>query len=350
MLKEHTDLEVLPPAMAGMSGAAELVASGFTLSRLENDVQMSISVQRPRDEEKILAGAMRELTLYPSLAEEAIYSKPVGKDDVTGKMKYASGLSIRTAESLANRWGNNAYGCELAGETEDYAILTAVYLDYETNTRTVLQKRVSKSYKSRQRGIQKYSPDRFDIILAANQSKLLREAILRRLPAGLKREYELKAKEILSAKPIGERQEKVILSFSGIGVKKEQLEKLIGKTMAQFNHEDMDNLIGYYNALKDGETTIDALIEKQSATPTYDLDEKTLIELEDYFNILKTPPADRQMKLAKCKGSPAEVETLKKELMDSIKTMPPTGEALKSTESGPPPVEELFGGKKAGKK
>lgn len=349
MEKEQGKVTVLPPAMEGMSGAAELVASGFTLSRLENDVQMSISVQRPRDEEKILAGAMKELTLYPSLAEEAIYSKPVGKDENSGKMKYASGLSIRTAESLANRWGNNAYGCELAGETEDYAILTAVYLDYETNTRTVLQKRVSKSYKSRQKGVQRYSPDRFDIILAANQSKLLREAILRRLPAGLKREYELKAKEILSAKPIGERQEKVIQSFSGIGVKKEQLEKLIGKTMAQFNHEDMDNLIGYYNALKDGETTIDALIEKQAATPTYDLDEKTLIELEDYFNILKTPPADRSMKLAKCKGNSAEVEALKKELMDAIKAMPPAGEALKP-ESMAPPVEELFGGKKAGKK
>lgn len=348
---------VLPPGEEHFSGGAELVASGMTLVRLENDTQMTVAVQRPRDERKILDGAMNELELYPSLAEEAIYSKPVGKEhkeeckdhfNCKCPMKYANGLSIRAAESLANRWGNNACGCEIAGEDENSAILSAVYLDYETNTRTVLQKRVSKSYKQKRGGISKYSPDRFDVILAANQSKLLREAILRRLPAGLKKEYELKAREILSKKPIGERQSKLIASFATLGVTKEKLEQLLDKPISQFNHEDMTELVGIYNAIKDGEQTIDALIEKQTTIPTYDISEKDLAFIEDCFNILEVNQAERAMKLAGCKGKPDEVQKLIAELKEKIvHKEKPKESTVKETEGIAPPVDEVFGkGKK----
>jgi hypothetical protein len=199
-LKEVTG-ELMPTKTLG-STAVDLVAQGASLTRLENATQMQVSVQRPRDEVKILKAALQELDIYPSLAEEALYSKPVGKDhkptcnnkfNCNCPMKYAVGLSIRTAESLANRWGNNAYGCEITADDEQSATLSAVYLDYETNTRTVLQKRVSKTYKARSGGLIKHTLDRFDVVLAANQSKILREAILRRLPAGLKKEYELRS-------------------------------------------------------------------------------------------------------------------------------------------------------------
>lgn len=307
--------ELVPSGMkAEMS---EMVSEGMTLVRLENNTQMTIAVQRPRDEAKILDASLKELILYPSLAEEALYSKPVGKDE-GGKMKYAEGLSIRTAESLANRLGNNAYGCEITGEDEQSATLSAVYLDYETNTRTVLQRRVSKYYKSRNKGIQKYSPDRFDVILAANQSKILREAILRRLPAGLKREYELKAKEVLSKKPLAERQKKMIDAFRLLHVKPEQLEQLREKSLTEFTHEDLTELMGIYNALKDGETTIESLIEKQAAVPTYDLPEEILLIFNGYFDALGFNDAQRAMKLAACKGNPEEAEKLKQELIEEI--------------------------------
>jgi hypothetical protein len=339
---KHDDVkipDVLPPSHdMGVTGA-ELVAAGATLVRLENDTQMTVAVQRPRNEQKILDGALKELELYPSLAEDSIYSKPVGKDE-DGKMKYAQGLSIRTAESLANRWGNNAYGCEIAGEDENSAILSAVYLDYETNTRTVLQKRVSKHYKPKKGvGLVKYSPDRFDVILAANQSKLLREAILRRLPAGLKREYELKVKEILSKKPVGERQTKLIATFATLKVTQTQLEQLMNKPLSQFNHEDMTELVGAYNAIKDGETTIEALIEqKTTEKPNYNISEPDLVILQDYFAILKIPEAEQSMKLAGCKGQPEAIEALKKELHDKIIKMPGATEK----KEGDAPAEEFL--------
>ena len=238
----------------------QLVSQGASLIRLENTTQIQVSMQHPRDEAKILGDALKELDLYPSMADEVLYSKPVGKDD-NGKMKYAEGLSIRTAESLANRWKNSAFGCEITGEDSEGVILAAVFLDYESNTRHVVQKKVSRYYKSRQ-GIKTLHPvDRFaDVVIPANQSKLLREVILRSLPAGLKLEYESKARAILGSGDKNKRITKLVAGFMRLGVSKSKLEELAGKKVEELTPEEITNLIGAGNAIKDGESTIEQLI------------------------------------------------------------------------------------------
>lgn len=238
----------------------ELLEKGSSIVKLENDVQMKVSILRPRDEAAILKSVIAELELYPSCAEEAIYNKPVGKDD-RGKMKFAEGLSVRSAESIANRWGNNAYGVEKVDEDGDSVTLAAVFLDYEHNTRRVIQKRVSKSYKKRSGGVVKYSPDRFDIVLSANQSKLIREAVLRSLPAGLKKEYELKAKYLLGNKDkLMTRLNKMKLAFKKLGITEKNLEEIREKKVEDFINEDLIALLGIHNALKEGELTKEELL------------------------------------------------------------------------------------------
>jgi hypothetical protein len=237
----------------GSSAGESIVAAGNTLVRLENSTQMAVSVQRPRDEGAILMAALKELELYPSMAEEAIYSKPVGKDD-SGKMTYAEGLSIRAAESLANRWKNSAFGVDLVSEDEDTATIAAVFLDYEMNTRHVVQQRVSKWFKSRKSGLMKYSPDRFDIVLKANGSKILREAILRSLPGGLKKEYEQKARRLLTNKPESKRVA-IVERFAVLGVTVDQLVKHVGKDVKDWKKDELVTLLGIYNAVREGEIT-----------------------------------------------------------------------------------------------
>ena len=151
------DAEVMGGTPQGT--AMDIVSSGSALVRLENTTQMQVAIQRPRNEDKILAAAKAELERYPSMADEAIYSKPAGMKD--GKMVYVEGLSIRAAESLANRWNNSAYGCDIVGEDENAIRLAAIFLDYENNTRHVIQRRVSKTYKKAgQSTIVAWSPDR----------------------------------------------------------------------------------------------------------------------------------------------------------------------------------------------
>lgn len=253
------------------SVGSELVAQGASLIRLENTTQIQISMQNPRDEAKILGDALKELDLYPSMAEEVLYSKPVGKDE-NNKMKYAEGLSIRTAESLANRWKNSAYGCDIVSEDAEGVILAAVFLDYENNCRHVLQKKVSRYYKSKQGQKVLHPADRFaDVVIPANQSKLLREVILRSLPAGLKLEYEAKARTILGSGDAKKRTTKLVAGFIRLGISKSKLEELAGK-IDDLSPEEITNLIGVGNAIRDGETTIDQLIiEKNNAEKLQDV-------------------------------------------------------------------------------
>jgi len=234
----------------------ELVSDGNTLVKLENTTQMQVSVQRPRDESKILSASLKELDTYPSMAREALYVKPVGKDD-KGEMKSVEGLSIRAGESLANRWTNSAYGCELVSEDDESALIAGVFLDYENNTRHVVQARVSKFYKNRQGQVVQYSPDRFDTVIKANQSKVLREVILRSLPAGLKKEYENKVRKILKSDTISNIRNSLMERIETLNISLELIERSKGKAIKDMKKEELTEIIGLTNSIRDGETSID---------------------------------------------------------------------------------------------
>ena len=236
----------------------EIVKGGGTLVRLENNVQMAVAVQQPRDEAVILRDALHELDLYPSMAKEAIYNKPVGRDDF-GQQKYAEGLSIRAAESIANRWNNSSYGVEIVGEDDDSATIAAIFLDLEKNTRHVAMQRVSKFFKTRMGQIQRIAPDRFDLVLKANSSKNLREIILRSLPAGLKKEYETKARAILKKEPIAAQRTAMIERLADAGISEADLEAWKKKPVKEWKKEEVLEALGILNAIRDGETTREAV-------------------------------------------------------------------------------------------
>ncbi len=256
-MKDEDGKQTVESAKAPM----ELVAQGATIVKLENAEQMAIAVQRPRDEALILHDCLHELDLYPTMAKEAIYNKPVGKDD-KGEMKYAEGLSIRAAESLGNRWNNSSYGVEIVSEDEETATIAAVFLDYEKNTRHVAMQRVSKFYKTKGGQIVRHGPDRFDLVLKANSSKNLREIVLRSLPAGLKKEYETKARNILKKEPLGQQRTAVLERFADLGVSPEQLETWKSKPINEWKREDIVEALGIVNALRDGELSIEGVFGK----------------------------------------------------------------------------------------
>lgn len=237
--------------------ALQLVREGQSLVKLENSTQMQIAVQRPRDEKKILQAALQELETYRSAALTAIYTKPVGKDE-TGKMQTAQGLSIRAAESMANRWPNSSYGCEIIAEDADSVVLGAVFLDMEANTRHSMTRRVSKTFKRRNGQIERMVGDRLDTHIAANASKLLREVILRSLPSGLKEDYKEKALEMM--RKLGpENIKRMIEAFKTIGVSAQDLEFYLDKSIDKVNADDYVNLQGVYNAIDNGEASAEEI-------------------------------------------------------------------------------------------
>lgn len=252
--------------LVAMGPGEALIAQGASIVRLENSTQMSVAIQRPRDEAKILAAALKELDLYPSMAEEVLYVKPVGKNTSTGKMAYAEGLSVRAAESLANRWSNSSYGCEITAEDDLTVQLAGVFLDYENNTRHVVVGRVAKSYKSSKGVIVKRGPDQLELAVKAEQSKVLREVVLRSLPAGLKKEYENKVRQLLSGGKVENRKKGIVARFTDLGIPLETLEAHRGKKIDAWEHEDIVILFGIAAAIRDGELTREgAFPEKREA-------------------------------------------------------------------------------------
>jgi hypothetical protein len=247
----------------------ELLKDGASIVRMENSTQMQIAIQHPRDEKAILDAALAELDIYPSMAKEAWYVRPVGKEEGSETQKNAEGLSIRAAESLANRWTNSSYGTTIVEEDDDSIKLAAVFLDYEKNIRHVTESRVSKFITRRDKSVQRLTPDRLDLKVKAETSKILRERILRSLPPGLRKEYENKVKAILggSTKKGGVTLRDVLETFSTVRVFISQIEKYMGKPKDQWSKDDLITLLGIANSIKDGERTVDDVFAQKDDKP-----------------------------------------------------------------------------------
>ncbi len=252
--------EVMPmPLPSPQEEISEQLARGSTIIRLENTTQMAVAVQRPRDNKAVLDEALAVLDLSPTLVESAIYNKPVGKDPDTGEQKYAEGLSIRAAEELRRIYGNNSAGTAVIEDRGDSTVIGAVFLDMEKNTRYAAEKAVSKYYKSKGGQILQHSPDRFsDVVLQAHASKLLREVTLRSLPAWLKSEFEAKARELMLKDSLPKSKTTMVQKFKGLGVEQKDILKHLNKpALADVTKEDVVTMRGVYNAINDGEQTVE---------------------------------------------------------------------------------------------
>lgn len=233
------------------------ITTGNTIVRLENSTQMAVSVQRPRNNKAVLAEALEVLDLSSALVESAIYSKPVGKDKDTGKMKYAEGLSIRAAEELRRIYGNNSAGTTVIRDEGTEIIIGAAFVDFEKNTRFAVEKAVSKLYRSRDGRIQEIPPDRLaDVVVPAHASKLLREVILRSIPSWLKAEFESRAREIGTSGSLPALRQRMIEQFSTLGVTDAQILAHLQKdAVTRITRDDIATMRGVFTALKEGEAT-----------------------------------------------------------------------------------------------
>ena len=261
------EASLVKPGEGGTVGEelAMQVAQGSTIIRLENETQLAIAVQRPRDNKKVLNEALEVLELSSTLAEAAIYSKPVGRDQQTNQMKYAEGLSIRAAEELRRIYGNNSAGTTIIEDRKDDAVIGAAFLDMEKNTRYAEEQVVSKFFKTKEGHIKQIPPDRFaDVVLKAHKSKLLREVILRSLPAWLKGEFEAKARELAMKGSLVTLRTKMVQKFTELNVTEAMILGHLGK--ASLNDVSRENIVtmrGVFNAIRDGEQNIEDVFGKQ---------------------------------------------------------------------------------------
>lgn len=235
----------------------DLVAKGGELVRLQNDQQVIIAMQKPRDEAIVYKNAIKELEVFPESAQSAIYGIPYKND--RGGTDMVEGPSIKAAMTLVRRWGNCNVSSKIVpgSETDDRVVVSGTFLDYETNMGITKEVSVSKMvYRKNVGKVVKLSADKFNVALAAGASKAMRNAILAGLPDYLVKAYCRKAKEMMTPKSKKDRETRVkemYSAFESHGISKDILDKFMAINWPGMSSENLvDKMGGLYNALEDG--------------------------------------------------------------------------------------------------
>ena len=231
------------------------------ISRQAQEVQAAIVLAKrfPRDEfeatERIKRACQRK-----SLADQAVYSYPRGKECV-------SGPSIRLAETLAKTWGNIDYGIIELEQKDGSSEMMAYAWDLETNTRvtkifTVEHKRDTK------KGSYKLTDSRDIYEATANfGARRMRACILGVIPGDVVDMAVEECKKTMSngdTRPMQERISQMLSVFkSEFGVTKEQVEEYVGRPAGSYGNEEIILLQGVYKAIRDGQATIESYFPKK---------------------------------------------------------------------------------------
>ncbi len=247
------------------------------ISRQAQEVQAAMVVAKkfPRDEYDAIE-KIRRTCQRATLAEQAIYSYPRGKENV-------SGPSVRLAEALAQNWGNIDYGIIELEQKDGASEMMAYAWDLETNTRvtkifSVEHKRDTK------KGSYQLTDSRDIYELTANfGARRMRACILGVIPGDVVdmavNECKETQKKSYGELPSQEKINKIEKLFKkDFGVTKKQLEEYAGRGMASFGAEECTNLWGVYTALKNGQAKAEDYFEPEEREAT---DEPLAVAGED---------------------------------------------------------------------
>jgi hypothetical protein len=278
---------VADPSKAIASAGETSVAATAARARARVEARYVIALQRPRDLDAVRVRLLKECK-RPGFAEVARYHKPIGKG--------VTGLSIRFAEAVARHMGNLDMPCEVVFDDDEKRIVRISVTDLETNathsydatiTKTVERRELRKgqeavSARTNSYGEVVYLVQASDDDLLNKQnaqiSKALRNCVLRLLPGDIADECErliLDTLETQDAKDPDQAKKMLVDSFAGIGVKPEHLAAYLGHPLADATVEELHQLRGLRQAIKDGEATWAAAMEHKRGGDEPAEDKKT---------------------------------------------------------------------------
>lgn len=236
-------IDVESTQVSNLSAIAEIERS-----RAIQEVQgaMIIAKRFPRDTTAAFSRII-EACKRPSLAKAALYSYPRGGETVTG-------ASIRLAEVMAQNYGNLEFGIREIERQQGRSIAESYCWDLETNVKQSKIFEVPHEIYTK-RGTKKLTDPRDLYELVANMgARRLRACILGIIPADIREDAETRCKKTLAdggGEPIADRIKRMVLAFKDFGVTIEMLEKRLGHKIDLTIGEEIVDLQGIYNALKD---------------------------------------------------------------------------------------------------
>jgi hypothetical protein len=266
--------ELMDPAME----AAANLPRDLAVLKMENDQIFAMAAARPRNFPAIKAELAEMIENFPQFADEAIYEKPVGKGD-DGKQKYARGLSVRAAECLAECYGFNRIHTDVEMLPDERVKVYASFTDFQRGRTWEDSTIVSPFYRTRAGQMARWPEDRFfNVTIKAEKSKLVREVINRSINQPLKAWFEAQCEAKLGQTLDDAAIEQIVKGFAFYGANETQVESIVGRPRAMgWTQSDRVRLLGVFNAIKSGETTVaelfgDSAKEEKPKTTTGTVD------------------------------------------------------------------------------
>lgn len=217
-------------------------------TKAAQEVQASVIMAKkfPRDEIAAFE-RIRKACTRPSLAEQAVYAYPRGKEVVTGP-------SIRLAEVLAQNWGNIKFGITEVSQENGVSLAKAYAWDLETN---VIQEKEFHVPHKRYTKTNTYTlNDPRDIyeLVANNGARRLRACILGVIPGDIAEAAVEECKKSLTngKEPLADRVRKLVAAFSEFGITPENIEKRLKHKLDTIIEPELVDLRAMYKSLKDG--------------------------------------------------------------------------------------------------
>ena len=223
------------------------------LNRAEIDQQVATAKQYPRHLPTVLNQIQTYATMDVDTASECFYV--LHRNGAGGTTQTIEGLSVRMAEIIAGAWGNLRVATRIIGNDGKTITAQAVCHDLETNVaistevkRSIL---TSKGYT--------YSQDMQVVTGNAAAAIAFRNAVLKVIPKAVTKRVieEVKSVAMGQALDLEQQRQVLIQYFAKFNVTEQMIFDLLQITKREeLDKERVFLLKGIYNAIKEGDTTV----------------------------------------------------------------------------------------------
>lgn len=245
-------------------------------AKAKTEAHFIMAMKRPRDL-MVARGKLLDACKRPGFARSALYRKPIGREHIEGP-------SVRFAEEVIRCLGNIQPETAVIYDDKEKRIVRVSVTDLESNvpysTDVVIEKKVERSrvqegqkvfgQRKNSRGYTTYiveaTEDDLQVKQAAIVSKALRTNALRLLPGDLLEEAIAQIKATLQnehAQDPAAAKKAAADYFARLGISAAQIKKYLGHDLSEATPDEMVELRGIAEAIKDKETTWDEVMESR---------------------------------------------------------------------------------------
>lgn len=248
-------------AGAGVNRGAVAIEQDRAIAEAQG--QLVLAKKFPRDENRAFDKLMSSCAL-PSLAAVAFYNVPRAGGSV-------SGPSIRLAEEIARCYGNFEYGHRELSRDHEKSEIEVYAWDKENNNYSKRQLTVMHVRDTKTGAVKLRDQKDIDDKIANVASKQVRGRILALMPKWMVESAIDKCRQTLagnSEEPVEARVRKMVSAYAKYGVSSEMIERYLGHKLSEITTDVLVDLVGIYNAIKDGAKPSEYFHEAEKAIET----------------------------------------------------------------------------------